>query len=69
MIILEFIVELKILCFEPVETYDFICGTQSGKMYAWCNIPAGVLVIFFIINTGNVHQAHLVRETVDRKSN
>lgn len=68
MIIMEFIVELKILCFKPIETYNLICGTQSGKMYAWCSIPAGVLVIFTIINTGNVHRVRLVRETVDRKS-
>lgn len=68
MITLEFIVELKILCFKPIETYDLIRGTQSGKIYAWCNIPAELLVIFIIINTGNVHQARLVRETVARKS-
>lgn len=68
MIILEFAVELKIPCFKPIETYDLICGTQSSKIYACCNIPAVVLVIFIIINIGNVHQARLVRETVDGKS-
>lgn len=67
MIILEFILELKILCFKPVETYDLICGTQSGKICGWCNIPAGVVAIFIINHIGHVDQVHLLREALDRK--